>query len=171
MPSRFAIRLATAADTALIARHRARMFQDMGQVPAHLFDKFLARCAERLRAMFEANEYVGWFAQPNEEGNKVIAGAGVQLRMVLPHPFGDPASGFRMAEGRQAIIINVFTEPEWRRRGAAKLLLEEIIAWACAQKLDSLVLHASAEGRGLYEKLDFKASSEMRLHWRRLASA
>ena len=171
MPSRFAIRLATAADAALIARHRARMFQDMGQVPAHLFDEFLARCEERLQAMFEAKEYVGWFARPNEEPDKVIAGAGVQLRMVLPHPFGDPESGFTMAEGRQAIIINVFTEPEWRRRGAAKLLLEGIIAWARAQRLDSLVLHASQEGRALYERVGFKASREMRLDWRRLASA
>jgi len=169
MPARFDIRLATAADAALIAWHRARMFQDMGQVPAHLFDEFRAQCEERLRAMFEAREYVGWLAQPNDEPNKVVAGAGIQLRMVLPHPFGDLESGFTIADGRQAIIINVFTEPEWRRRGAAHRLLQEIIAWAFEQRLDSLVLHASREGRALYEQLDFKASNEMRLDWRRLA--
>ncbi|MBA3543493.1 MAG: GNAT family N-acetyltransferase [Chthoniobacterales bacterium] len=166
----FHIRLATAADAGLIARHRARMFQDMGQVPPHLFDEFLTACEQRLSAMFETNEYVGWLASSADQPNDVIAGAGVQLRMVPPHPLGNPESGFRMAEGRQAIIINVFTEPEWRRRGAAKLLLEEIIAWARVERLDSLVLHASEEGRALYEQLDFKASREMRLDWRRLAS-
>jgi len=169
MPSRFATRLASAADAAVIARHRARMFQDMGQVPAHLFDRFMANCEQRVRAMFETNEYVGWLASPMDEPDHTIAGAGVQLRTVLPHPFGDPQSGYTMAEGRQAIIINVFTEPEWRRRGAAHLLLQEIIAWALEQRLDSLVLHASREGRALYEQLDFKASNEMRLDWRRLA--
>jgi GNAT superfamily N-acetyltransferase len=163
MPTRFDIRLATAADAALIAWHRARMFQDMGRVPAHLFDKFRAQCEERLRAMFETREYVGWLAQPNEEPNKVIAGAGIPLRMVLPHPFGDSESGFTIADGRQAIIINVFTEPGWRRRGAAKLLLQEIIAWAREERLDSLILHASQDGRTLYEQLGFTASNEMRL--------
>ncbi len=169
MQPRFAIRHAAVSDAALIARHRARMFQNMGQVPARLFADFLANCEARLRALFETGEYVGWLATPNDEPDEVIAGAGVQLRNVLPHPFGDPESGFTMAEGRQAIIINVFTEPEWRRRGAAKLLLQEIIAWAREQKLDSLVLHASREGRALYEQLDFKTSSEMRLDWRQLA--
>ena len=67
-----------------------------------------------------------------------------------------------MAEGRHAIIINVFTEPEWRRRGIAKLLLEQIIAWARTERLDRLVLHASDEGRLLYEKMGFVQTSEMR---------
>ena len=89
--------------------------------------------------------------------------------MVLPHPFGDLESGFKIADGRQAIIINILTEPEWRRRGAAHLLLQEIMAWAFAERLDSLVLHASREGRALFEQLDFKASNEMRLDWGRLA--
>lgn len=48
-------------------------------------------------------------------------------------------------------------------RRVAKLLLEEIIAWARAEKLDSLVLHASEEGRALYEQLGFQSSHEMRL--------
>jgi GNAT superfamily N-acetyltransferase len=59
-------------------------------------------------------------------------------------------------------ILNVFTEPEWRRRGVAKLLLEEIIAWAREKRLDRLVLHASDEGQALYEGLGFKPSNEMR---------
>jgi hypothetical protein len=42
-------------------------------------------------------------------------------------------------------------------------LMEEIITWARAQRLDRLVLHASEEGRTLYEALGFKASNEMRL--------
>ena len=171
MPLPFQIRLAAAADAALVARHRARMFQDMGQVPAHLFDEFLAKCEVRIQAMFESGEYVGWLASPRDEPGALIAGAGVQLRQVLPHPFGDPETGFTMADGRQAIIINVFTEPEWRRRGAAKTLIEEIIAWARDQRLDSLVLHASQDGRALYEQLGFKASNEMRLISRWLGGA
>ena len=61
------------------------------------------------------------------------------------------------------MIVNVFTEPEWRRRGLAKLLMNTIIAWSRDQNLDSLVLHASDDGRALYEKLGFVPTTEMSL--------
>jgi hypothetical protein len=46
------------------------------------------------------------------------------------------------------------------RRGAA-LLIQRIIAWSREQRLDRLVLHASDEGRALYERLSFIATNEM----------
>jgi GNAT superfamily N-acetyltransferase len=72
-----------------------------------------------------------------------------------------PAIG-AAAEGRSAIILNVFTEPEWRRRGAAALLIQHIINWSREQRLDRLVLHASAAGRALYKRLGFTATNEMK---------
>lgn len=59
-------------------------------------------------------------------------------------------------------ILNVFTEPEWRRRGAAALLIQHITNWSRKQRLDRLVLHSSAEGRALYERLGFIATNEMK---------
>jgi GNAT superfamily N-acetyltransferase len=59
--------------------------------------------------------------------------------------------------------VNVFTEPQWRRHGIAGLLAEEIVTWSKDQRLDRLILHASDEGRSLYEKFGFVASNEMRL--------
>ena len=72
--------------------------------------------------MLQSGEYIGWLAWPNELRNKIVAGVGVQLRDVLPHPVGEPGGEISIGEGRHAIIINVFTEPDWRRRGLAKLL-------------------------------------------------
>jgi GNAT superfamily N-acetyltransferase len=68
-----------------------------------------------------------------------------------------------IAESRQGLIVNVFNEPDWRRRGIAKLLMKEIIAWSREQTLDDLVLHASDGGRRLYEQLGFVLTNEMRL--------
>ena len=124
----------------------------MGLVPEPLFESYRAQCETRLREMLETGEYVGWLASPNEVPDKIVAGVGVQLRRVLPHLAEGPGGEISIAEGRHAIIINVFTEPEWRRRGVAKLLMEELIGWARAERLDRLVLHASDEGRLLYEK-------------------
>jgi uncharacterized protein (DUF1330 family) len=50
----------------------------------------------------------------------------------------------------------------WRRRGVAALLMQHVLAWARHGRLDRLVLHASAEGRRLYEGLGFVATNEMR---------
>jgi predicted GNAT family acetyltransferase len=67
-----------------------------------------------------------------------------------------------IAEGRHAIVLNVWTEPNWRRRGLATLLIKEILAWARTERLDRLVLHASDEGRSVYERLGFIQTNEMR---------
>ena len=59
--------------------------------------------------------------------------------------------------------MNVFTEPQWRQRGIAGLLIKEIIIWSKYEQIARLVLHASDEGRSIYERLGFIASNEMRL--------
>jgi len=41
--------------------------------------------------------------------------------------------------------------------------MNTIIAWSCKQNLDGLVLHASDDGRALYEQLGFISTTEMRL--------
>jgi len=117
MPEQFHIRLATPADAETIGCQRARMFQEMGDVPPHLFEEFCARARDRLREQLTTGEYVGWLASEKDAPDKIIAGAGVQLRYVLPHPANGPNGEAAIAEGRHAIILNVFTEPEWRRRG------------------------------------------------------
>ena len=161
MPETFAVRSATRNDVALIARHRAEMFADMGQLPADLYESLVARSIEYLAEAVPAGAYVGWLASPSQDPLNVVAGAGVQLRRTPPHPFtrhGAPG----IAAGRQAIVLNVFTEKAWRRQGVAGLLMTHVIAWARASGVDTLVLHASAEGRALYERLGFVATSEMR---------
>ena len=161
--SQFAIRLATRADLDVISEHRARMFKDMDELPPEMFHTFRAQSKEALRSMFEHDQYVGWLVTPHDEPEKVVAGAGVTLRRVAPHPQPTAAGNFEIVSGRQAIIQNVFTEPEWRRRGLGTLLMKEIIAWSKKTGIESLVLHASKEGRALYEKLGFVPTTEMRL--------
>jgi len=163
MSERFTIRLATPEDVDAIAEHRARMFDEMGQVPPDAFEILRAKSRERLRDLVIRGEYIGWLAIPTQRPDIVAGGAGVQLREVLPHPLPRAAEGNKIADGRHAIILNVFTEPEWRRQGVAVLLLQRIIDWARTERLDRLVLHASEAGRSLYERLGFVYANEMRL--------
>lgn len=157
----FLIRRASLEDAAVIARHRVRMFHDMREISDEAYDDFLAASREWTERGLTNGEYIGWLAVPKNQPKLIVAGAGVQLRQVPPYPCR-PARDGKFARGRHAIVLNVFTEPEWRNRGAASFLMDEILAWAREEKLDRLVLHASDQARSLYEKMGFIATNEMR---------
>jgi GNAT superfamily N-acetyltransferase len=60
-------------------------------------------------------------------------------------------------------VLNVYTEPAYRRRGLAKVVLQTMIGWCREQGFRSVSLHASDAGRSLYESLGFRPTSEMQL--------
>jgi len=154
----FKIRRATLRDADVIAWHRARMFQDMADVSGDAFEILRTKSRTRLEQWLDSADYIGWLATPADKPETIVGGAGVQLQPILPRPVDTSTIG----EGRQAIIVNVFTEPQWRRHGIASLLVKEIVTWSKDQRIDRLLLHASDEGRSLYEKSGFVASKEMR---------
>jgi N-acetyltransferase len=157
----FLIRRATVEDAGVIAQHRARMFHDMGEISDEAYDAFLAASQEWTERGLTSGEYISWLAAPKGEPDFIVAGAGVQLRQVPPHPCR-PARDGQFAKGRHAIVLNVFTEPGWRQRGAATFVMEEILRWAREEKLDRLVLHASDQARSLYQRMGFIPTNEMR---------
>ena len=164
MSDDFQVRLATSADVELISWHRAWMFKDMSELPQELFESFRVQSRDNLQRMLEHGDYIGWLASPEDEPERIVAGAGVRLREVPPHPQTNANGKINIVSGRQAIIQNVFTEPEWRRHGVAALLIKRIIDWSRQEGIDSLVLHASDEGKALYERLGFIATTEMRFN-------
>ncbi len=88
-------------------------------------------------------------------GDFVVAGAGLWLMDWPAHMVGSSA--------RRGNILNVYTEQEFRRRGLARWLVEAALHWCKANEIDFVILHASQEGRGLYESLGFQTSNEMRI--------
>jgi GNAT superfamily N-acetyltransferase len=159
MTQSFTIRRAGPDDVPVIARHRAAMFRDMGELPDALLDPLVTATRQLLTVMVADGEYVGWLAAPVGRAEEVVAGAGVQLRALLPRP---AVRSRALRTGSEAIVLNVYTEPAWRRRGAARALMDQVIAWAREQRVGRLVLHASPEGRALYEQLGFEPTNEMR---------
>ena len=134
------------------------MFQDMGNVLDDAFEILRVKARTRLEQWIDSGDYIGWLAIPSDEPELIVGGAGVQLQPILPRPLDVSTIG----EGRQGTIVNVFTEPQWRRRGIAGLLIKEILNWSRNEQIDRLVLHASDEGRSIYERLGFITGNEMR---------
>jgi GNAT superfamily N-acetyltransferase len=158
----FHVRPATLADRATIAQQRVVLFIEMDRMnPSQagvLTDATMAYLANAI----PSGEYFGWLATLAAEPSRVVAGCGVQVRNVAPFPWRFPARGEVIAAGRQALIVNVYTDPEFRRRGLARRLLTTVVDWARMHQVDSLILHATPDGRPLYESLGFEASNEMR---------
>ena len=150
------VRVATADDAAIVAGHRVAMFADMGTLPPGAGEPLHAACVTYLRDAI-GRDYFGWLAC--DADGAVVAGCGLQLRTILPRP--SRAGGITATEG---IILNVYTEPQWRRRGIAERLVRACIDWARGRGVERIVLHASDDGRALYEKLGFRQTNEMRLH-------
>lgn len=151
------VRHATAADAALLADHRVAMFRDMGGVQPQREDLLRRASVSYFTTAIPRGEYVGWLASPTD-ADAPIAGAGVQLRSLLPRP---DTSGDGLLLGREGLVLNVYTDPAWRGRGVARHLMDVIVAWAKEAGVVRLVLSASPAGRPLYEKMGFVATREM----------
>jgi ribosomal protein S18 acetylase RimI-like enzyme len=156
----FGIRPATIADAPLLARHRAAMFRDMGQLAADWEQELVGATADYLCDALPRGEYLGWVAESTASGSECIGGAGVQLRPILPRP---RLAGDGIELGPEAIVLNVYVEAAWRRRGVGEALMGAVLAAMTERKVRRIVLHASDDGRRLYERLGFVPTNEMRL--------
>jgi len=158
----FNVRPATLADRATIAHHRVAIFIEIDRMGPSRADVLADATRAYLAHAMSSGEYVGWLASPAATPSRIVAGCGVQVRNVAPFPWRFPVGGEVIAAGRQALIANVYTEPEFRRLGLARRLLTTVIDWARMNRVDSLILHATPSGRPLYESLGFEATNEMR---------
>jgi GNAT superfamily N-acetyltransferase len=160
-PARAPIRIRDASvdDVVALARHRAEMFRDMGRLHDDAYERLVRASTDYFVRAIPTGEYVAWVAITTTPPETIVGGAGVQLRPLLPRP---DEAGSHLVAGLEGIVVNVFTERPWRRRGVAELVMRQVLAWADARRLGRLVLHASPEARALYERLGFVATNEMR---------
>jgi GNAT superfamily N-acetyltransferase len=158
----FSVRRVAPADAEIIAHHRAAMFRDMGSVPVEQYDALRTASLAAIERLLARERYVGWLAAPTGDLSRVVSGVGVHLRTVQPFAKKGADGRVSITAGKQALVVNVYTEPEFRRRGVARLLMRAMMAWAGENAIDSLVLHAAADGRPLYESLGFTPTNEMR---------
>ena len=144
-------RMATAADAALISAHRRAMFADMGGRDESVLDGMCRSSEPWVARMIGEGKYVGWMIR---DGQSSIASAGLLILDWPPHPL-DPTGEHR------GYLLNVFVEPDYRRRGLARQLVQHCMAEAARRKIRVVTLHASDAGRPLYEALGFHTTSEM----------
>ncbi|MFN8636072.1 MAG: GNAT family N-acetyltransferase [Chloroflexota bacterium] len=153
----YLVREATVADAPVLARQRRLMFDAIDPLPADEGDQLEAAVLRFILKAMPAGTFHAWVVEATSgDGARIIvAGGGLQLRTLMARPghvHGDP----------EGLIVSMWTEPAHRRRGLGRLVVEAILAWGQANGVTRFTLHASDEGRPLYELFGFAPTNEMR---------
>jgi GNAT superfamily N-acetyltransferase len=153
--SEIKIREALPTESVIILHHRRSMFRDMGEGTVEELDQMVEVARPWLARALADGSYHHWLAL--DSSGRVAGGGGVLL---CPWPANpkDPCT-------ERAVILNVYTEKEFRKRGIARQIMLAIMAWIKKRGLRGVNLHASDEGRRLYKKLGFEVTNEMRLRF------
>lgn len=90
------------------------------------------------------------------DGEIFVGAGGISYFQVMP-TFHNPT-------GKKAYIMNMYTNPDYRRQGIATKTLDLLVADARERGITSISLEATDRGKTLYEKYGFvKMNDEMEL--------
>ena len=149
------IREATPDDIPEILRQRRAMYLDMDYEDSPALAEMLSTCEPYLRQALANQSFRGWLALLDA---KIIGGGAVVISPWPSHPYD--------LECRRATILNVYVYKNFRRQGIARQLMQTMIAWCQMENFASVFLHASKDGRPLYDSLGFESTNEMKLKLR-----
>ena len=148
------IRESLPEEDSLLAEHFYQMWLDNNMTA----DKI---CSEWLEITIQfidtARQDLCYRAFVAEVEGKVVGSAGCQL-------FAGLYPDILVEDCRRlGYIWGVYVEPDYRRRGIAKQLMLEAIAYLKSIRCTRATLHASLFGKPVYDRLGFTDSNEMRL--------
>ncbi|MEP0519785.1 MAG: GNAT family N-acetyltransferase [Hyphomicrobiales bacterium] len=138
-------------DVDLICAHRHAMFAASGKPREVELAQMAAPFREWLVPKLSDGSYFGFVT---EFENVPIASIGLMKIEWPPHPL-HPTSDYR------GYVLNMFVEPEFRKRGIARNLLDLSDAAFAERNIQYAVLHATSMGRSLYEKNGWAPAPEM----------
>ena len=108
---------------------------------------------EYYKSALEIGEHIAYLVYDNET---FIGAGGVSFYQVMPT--------YHNSTGKKAYIMNMYTNPEYRRQGIAYHTLDLLIKDAREQGISHITLEATDMGRPLYERYGFvKMEDEMEL--------
>ena len=142
----YSLRRANLNDVDKLIDFRAEFLKEVQNSPLDMeMEIFLKSLKDFFLDKMKSNDFLAWLA---ESDYKIIATSGLSFLQKPPH--------FINLTGKFAYIMNMYTKPEWRRKGIGSALLEKLFEEIKKKGIQSVVLHASPAGRLLYEKYGFR---------------
>lgn len=145
---------ATVEDIDLLTKSRMEVLKaanklsddtDMAEVEAQSYDYYKKACSD--------GTHTAYLVFDDE---RFIGAGGISYYRVMP-TYHNPS-------GNRAYIMNMYTNPDYRRSGIATKTLELLVADAKEKGVQQISLEATDMGRPLYERFGFvKLNDEMEL--------
>ncbi len=147
-------RLASLADIDLLASTRVEVLRAANHLPE---DEDMSEIEKQSRAYYEQALADGSHSAILVfDGDRFVGADGVSYYRVMPTCHNP--------DGRKAYIMNMYTRPEYRRRGIARHTLQLLVDDARSRGVTVITLEATEAGRPLYESFGFMAmENEMEL--------
>lgn len=146
------VRRAGAGDLDALVHQRKEMWKDLGVKSEKLHDEADRVYRRWARDRLRNQTLVAWIVKSRDD--RVAGGGCLWLQPIQPRPG-------RNAQ-LQPYLLSMYTEPDFRRKGVASLIISEATKWCRKNRFEQLSLHASSTGRKLYKKLGFYRTWEMR---------
>ena len=140
-------------DELVECRLEMRLEREKGKMVIGI-EEFRSKNYDYFKQHLPDDSFISWVASDKD---KIAAISGLCF-YYAPPTFSDPS-------GTTAYIMNIYTKPQYRRKGIAARLMGYIIQEAKSRGCGKITLHASDMGRPVYEKLGFKdANGDMELY-------
>ncbi len=152
----WSVRKARLEDMEEVIRLRMELLRSTGSVVARSEQERALRGDTRayLSRALPSGRFHAWLG--------VAGGRGVASSGVIPFERPPVPNNWM---GLEFYVLNMFTEPEWRGRGLARALFSEVMRFAREQGAGRVWLHATPDGRPLYESAGFSPNPTA-LEWR-----
>lgn len=148
------IRRANINDLNSLVLFRIALFKEMELLDGKREEQSFQRACEQFFKQFiPKEEFLSWVAENN---GIIIATSGLVIFQKPPSPGNN--------SGKEAYIMNMYTLPEWRKKGIASKLLKEILDFLRKKEITVISLHTTEIGRNTYEEIGFiLTNNEMKL--------
>ncbi len=136
---------ATSNDTQdLIGLRIAFLLEDEGEMP----ESTLSLISGQLAAYFRRHLNKDLFVFVCRDAGMIVGCCFLSVSEKPANP--------RFINGKTGTVLNVYTKPEYRRKGVARKLMQMLLAESADLKLDYVELKASNAGYPLYRSLGFE---------------
>ena len=145
-PEGSTVRRATREDATTLAKLRFELFVELGKATTDREPEFVEACRATYAKLFDGKRVLAWIAEDRRGG--AVAALTLLLFPRLPTPAHPGAE--------EGYVVGVFTRPRWRGRGIALALTSAAIDEARRRGLARIRLHATEQGRRVYESRGFR---------------
>jgi len=140
----------TSDDLTILVDYRTLFLKELqGEQPLEKESQLRTELNNYFQKALRDNTFIAWIAEYNKQA---IGFGGIVIQYIPGH--------FKMINGKEGYILNMYTLPNYRKNGICNEILDRLVLEGKGLDLSRIFLHSSDDGIKLYRKYGF-AESDM----------